>query len=116
MTHTPAIHHDLRHNRKEPKDAILRQWTMLRLIPSKPQSLSTQQIQQKLAAADALYAVHRRTIERNLMALMAVFPELDYESSPQGNRWYFDASYSRGPVNNPLNHLAGGATVHGWDG
>jgi predicted DNA-binding transcriptional regulator YafY len=76
-------------NRKEPKDAILRQWTMLQLIPREPHGITAQQLRHKLTEADPLYEVHKRTIERNLMALMSVFPTLDYDAQSGGNRWHW---------------------------
>ena len=84
-------------NRKEPKDAILRQWVMLQAIPCKPHHISTQQLRDKLSAVDRIYAVHKRTVERNLMALMSVFPALDYEITPTGNLWYWDLRNDAAP-------------------
>jgi predicted DNA-binding transcriptional regulator YafY len=77
-------------NRNEPKDAILRQWVMLQLIPREPGGLTTQQIRDQLAHLDPLYTVHRRTIERNLMQLMSIFPSLDFAPSAMGNRWFWE--------------------------
>lgn len=88
-------------NRKEPKDAILRQWVMLQAIPCKPHHISTQQLHDKLSAIDQIYAVHKRTVERNLMQLMSVFPALDYEITPTGNLWYWDLRNDVAP--HPLN-------------
>ncbi|MFM8441914.1 MAG: helix-turn-helix transcriptional regulator [Methylococcus sp.] len=77
-------------NRHEPKDAILRHWVMLQLIPREPGGISAQQLREKLAAIDPLYDVHKRTIERNLMQLMSVFPSLDYDDRQAGgNRWFW---------------------------
>lgn len=77
-------------NRHEPKDAILRHWVMLQLIPREPGGISAQQLREKLAAIDSLYDVHKRTIERNLMQLMSVFPSLDYaDGQAGGNRWFW---------------------------
>lgn len=52
--------------------------------------MSVQQLRQKLALADPLYDVHKRTIERNLMQLMGIFPSLDYLESPGGNLWFWE--------------------------
>jgi len=79
-----------RSNRHEPKDAILRHWVMLQLIPREPGGINAQQLREKLAAIDPLYDVHKRTIERNLMQMMSVFPSLDYDDSQAGgNRWFW---------------------------
>lgn len=77
-------------NRSEPKDAILRQWVMLQMIPREPAGITTQQLRQKLAQADPLYDVHRRTIERNLLQLMSIFPSLDYREQSGGNLWFWE--------------------------
>ncbi len=77
-------------NRNEPKDAILRQWVMLQLIPREPNGISAQQLRKKLAEADPLYDVHKRTIERNLMQMMTIFPSLDYREQPGGNLWFWE--------------------------
>jgi len=76
-------------NRNEPKDAILRQWVMLQLIPREPGGITTQQLRKKLAEADPLYDVHKRTIERNLMQMMSIFPTLDYREQIGGNLWFW---------------------------
>jgi len=77
-------------NRNEPKDAILRQWVMLQLIPREPGGITTQQLRKKLAEADPLYDVHKRTIERNLMQMMSIFPTLDYREQSGGNLWFWE--------------------------
>jgi WYL domain len=77
-------------NRNEPKDAILRQWVMLQLIPREPGGITTQQLRKQLAEADPLYDVHKRTIERNLMQLMSIFPSLDYREQAGGNLWFWE--------------------------
>ena len=84
-------------NRKEPKDAILRQWAMLQAIPRKPHAISTQKLRDKLSEIDQLYTVHKRTVERNLLALMTVFPALDYEVTPTGHLWYWDLHNDAAP-------------------
>lgn len=78
-------------NRHEPKDAILRQWIMLRLIPRAPQGITARELRQKLSEIDPLYDVHRRTIERNLWQLSSVFQTLGCEErQPGGARWYWE--------------------------
>ncbi len=71
-------------NRHEPKDAIIRQWVMLQLIPREQGGITVQQLSDKLFRADPLYDVHKRTIERNLMQLMSIFPSLDYREQAGG--------------------------------
>lgn len=39
-------------NRHEPKDAIIRQWVMLQLIPREPGGITVQQLRDKLSRAD----------------------------------------------------------------
>jgi predicted DNA-binding transcriptional regulator YafY len=63
---------------------------MLQIIPREPAGISVQQLRQKLAQADPLYDVHKRTIERNLMQLMGIFPSLDYREHSGGNLWFWD--------------------------
>ena len=77
-------------NRNEPKDAILRQWVMLQLIPREPGGITAQQLRKQLADADPLYDVHKRTIERNLMQMMSIFPTLDYREQSGGNLWFWE--------------------------
>ncbi|MEY2700792.1 MAG: hypothetical protein RIQ52_1547 [Pseudomonadota bacterium] len=86
-------HHDNPHhaaNRHEPKDAILRQWLMLQMIPREPAGITVSQLRERLMNLDPLYTVHRRTIERNLNQLMSVFPALDFRESPAGNLWFWE--------------------------
>ncbi len=91
-----------RGNRKEPRDAILRQWTMLKLIPQKPASITTQQVQSRLADVDQLFAVHKRTVERNLLSLMSVFPTLDFNVTAAGYCWFWDPESAANDCNSPV--------------
>lgn len=77
-------------NRNEPKDAILRQWVMLQLIPREPGGITAQKLRKLLADADPLYDVHKRTIERNLIQMMSIFPTLDYRKKSGGNLWFWE--------------------------
>lgn len=77
-------------NRHEPKDAIIRQWVMLQLIPREPGGITVQQLREKLSQIDPLYDVHKRTIERNLMQMMSIFPSLDYREQAGGNLWFWE--------------------------
>lgn len=79
-----------RTGRYEPKDAILRQWVMLQMIPREPSGITTQELRKKLAMADSVYDVHKRTIERNLQQLMSIFPSLNYREQRSGNFWYWE--------------------------
>ncbi len=79
-----------RSNRSEPKDAILRQWIMLQLIPREPDGITVQALRRRLADTDPLYDVHRRTVERNLIQLMSIFPSLDYREQSGGNLWFWE--------------------------
>ena len=62
---------------------------MLQMIPREPSGITVQQLRNKLSEIDPLYDVHKRTIERNLMQLVSIFPTLDYEEYPGGNRWFW---------------------------
>ena len=77
-------------NRHEPKDAIIRQWAMLQLIPREPGGITVQQLRDKLSRIDPLYDVHKRTIERNLIQMMSIFPSLDYREQAGGNLWFWE--------------------------
>ena len=77
-------------NRHEPKDAIIRQWVMLQLIPREPGGITVQQLRDKLSQVDPLYDVHKRTVERNLMQLMSIFPSLDHREQAGGNLWFWE--------------------------
>ena len=85
-----AVTTESKSNRNEPKDAILRQWVMLQLIPREPGGITAQQLRKKLAEADPLYDVHKRTIERNLIQMMSIFPSLDYREQSGGNLWFWE--------------------------
>lgn len=90
MTKTPLTSKTRQSNRNEPKDAILRQWLMLQLIPREPGGITAQQLRKELAETDSLYDVHKRTIERNLIQMMSIFPSLDYRENSGGNLWFWE--------------------------
>lgn len=75
--------------RKEARDAILRQLVMLQLVPAHPRHITVQQIRSRLSDIDRVYEVSPRTIERNMMSLMSVFPALAFEETATGNRWFW---------------------------
>lgn len=66
--------------------SLLRQWNMLRLIPRSPQKISATELHERLSAAD--FPVAKRTVERDLNELAAVFPlVVDDRERPFGWSW-----------------------------
>ena len=71
-------------------DTLMRQWQMLRMIPRHPQVITATQLKRKLE--NEQYMVTKRTVERDLQSLSAVFPlTLDESSRPFGWSWQADA-------------------------
>ena len=71
-------------------DTLMRQWQMLRMIPRHPQIITASDLQRKLESEQ--YTVTKRTVERDLQALSAVFPlTLDERDRPFGWSWQADA-------------------------
>ncbi len=71
-------------------DTLMRQWQMLRMIPRHPQVISASELKQKLE--NEQYIVAKRTVERDLQSLSAVFPlMLDESVRPFGWSWQADA-------------------------
>jgi predicted DNA-binding transcriptional regulator YafY len=71
-------------------DALLRQWTLLTLIPRAPQKTDAGQLRARLA--DAGYAITRRQLQRDLNTLSILFPiTADDRSIPYGWSWTQDA-------------------------
>lgn len=71
-------------------DTLMRQWQMLRMIPRHPKIITALELQHKLK--DEQYVVTKRTVERDLQALSAVFPlALDERDRPFGWSWQADA-------------------------
>ncbi len=66
-------------------DTLLRQWTLLRLIPRHPRRLDPASLKARLDNMGI--AVTLRTVQRDLNALAAVFPLEASEGKPQGWRW-----------------------------
>jgi predicted DNA-binding transcriptional regulator YafY len=65
---------------------LIRQITMLKLIPKYPSSVSTKELYQLLIDED--FSVTKRTVERDLLKLSDVMG-LDYQETPEGNRWFY---------------------------
>ncbi len=69
---------------------IVRQWHLLTLLPRGPRCIDTATLAERLRARGL--AVHRRTIQRDLVELGAIFPIVaDERSKPYGWRWADDA-------------------------
>lgn len=71
-------------------DLLLRQWTMLRMIPRFPRKVTAREMMDKLANEG--FKVTKRTIERDLQGISAVFPLVsDEREKPYGWSWAKDA-------------------------
>ena len=67
-------------------DALLRQWTLLKLVPRSPQKADVGQLLRWLK--DAGYSITRRQLQRDLNTLSSVFPlEADERTIPYGWSW-----------------------------
>ncbi len=76
--------------------ALVRQWLILSLLPRPPQRIDAATIESRLRERG--YAIHRRTIQRDLVELASVFPIIaDERSKPYGWRWS-DAGHLRFPI------------------
>lgn len=70
--------------------AIVRQWHLLTLLPMGPRRIDAATLEEMLRSRGL--HVHRRTIQRDLIELGAVFPIVsDDRSRPYGWRWADDA-------------------------
>jgi len=70
--------------------AIVRQWHLLSLLPRGPRRIDTATLAELLRARGV--DVHRRTIQRDLVELAAVFPLVsDERTKPYSWRWSDDA-------------------------
>jgi predicted DNA-binding transcriptional regulator YafY len=75
--------------------ALVRQWLILSLLPRPPQKIDAATIESRLRERG--HAIHRRTIQRDLVELASVFPIVaDERSKPYGWRWS-DAGHLRFP-------------------
>lgn len=73
------------------QQSLLRQWHMLRMVPRAPLRISAKELCDRLCAAG--FSVAKRTIERDLQELSAVFPiVVDDQAKPYGWSWLRDAS------------------------
>lgn len=71
-------------------DTLARQWLMLNVLPRAPQRITAGEVVQRLA--HEAHPVSKRSVERDLQALSAVFPiECDERSRPFGWSWQRDA-------------------------
>ena len=71
--------------------AILRQWLILSMLPKPPRRVDTATIEARLRERGA--RVHRRTIQRDLVQLSAIFPIVaDDRHKPFGWRWADDGA------------------------
>ena len=70
--------------------ALVRQWHLLMLLPKGPRRIDTATLEAQLRERGV--HAHRRTIQRDLLELGAVFPIVsDDRSRPYGWRWADDA-------------------------
>lgn len=72
--------------------AIVRQWMILSMLPTRPRRIDTGAIAAGLSARGV--DVNRRTIQRDLIELADVFPIVaDERAKPFGWRWADDAAF-----------------------
>jgi len=68
---------------------LVRQWLVLAMLPRAPRSIDTAAIEARLR--DRGLVVHRRTLQRDLVDLAALFPiEADEHTKPYAWRWSAD--------------------------
>lgn len=85
-------------------DTQLRQWAMLKGIPQHPHKITAREITERLEAEG--FEVSKRTVERDLLSLSAIFPLLANERSrPYGWSWNKDAESFSLPSMSPLQAL-----------
>lgn len=71
---------------EENKNTLARQWEMLKMLPSRRPGITARELSERLTEAG--FTVSKRTVERDLQALSAIFPlECNDLSTPFG--WYF---------------------------
>lgn len=81
-------------------DPLLRQWTMLRLVPRHPRKIDATALQAKLANAG--HAVSLRSVQRDLLKLTGPFPVLQGDNAkPQGWSWSANATQLELPALDP---------------
>lgn len=73
-----------------PPDTLLRQWQTLRMIPRYPLKITAKELHSRLQSEQ--FAVTKRTVERDLLALSELFPLVsDERDKPYGWSWAKDA-------------------------
>ncbi|MBI5626595.1 MAG: WYL domain-containing protein, partial [Nitrosomonadales bacterium] len=77
--------------RNDKQSVLLRQWELLKMLPSKGTGKSASELTKLLN--DAGYSISKRQVERDLNELMEAFTlDRDDRSIPQGWRWMNGAS------------------------
>lgn len=85
-------------------DTQLRQWTMLKRIPQHPRQITARELTESLESEG--FEVGKRTVERDLVSLSAIFPLLSNDRSrPYGWSWSKDAEAFALPTMSPLQAL-----------
>ncbi len=73
---------------KTAAETTLRYITLLQMIPTKPKGISTAELRDKLLGDRPEYKVNIRTIQRDLIKLVELFP-LDCTQHGRAQRWFF---------------------------
>lgn len=69
-----------------PNELMHRQWSMLRLIPRYPRKITARELMDRIQSEG--YTITKRTIERDLQAMSAIFPLIsDDREKPYGWSW-----------------------------
>ena len=85
-------------------DTQLRQWAMLKRIPQHPRLITARELTERLASEG--FEVGKRTVERDLVSLSAIFPLISNDRSrPYGWSWSKDAEAFALPTMSPLQAL-----------
>ena len=85
-------------------DTQLRQWAMLKRIPQHPRQIAARELNERLGLDG--FEVGKRTVERDLVSLSAIFPLIsDERSKPYGWSWSKDAEAFALPAMSPLQAL-----------
>lgn len=73
-----------------PNELMHRQWTMLRMIPRHPRKITARELMLRIQSEG--YEITKRTIERDLQSMSAIFPlTADEREKPYGWSWSSDA-------------------------
>ena len=85
-------------------DTQLRQWAMLKRIPQHPRQITARELTERLGSEG--FEVGKRTVERDLVSLSAIFPLISNDRSrPYGWSWSKDAEAFALPTMSPLQAL-----------